>query len=51
MVSAFHLTHPNYIPDDVKKYIDLHFDKPLTTRQGTVYIYFWNSKPSGDDAL
>ncbi|HDQ45039.1 MAG TPA: glycosyltransferase family 39 protein [bacterium] len=51
MVSDFHLTHSNYIPEEVRTYIDTRFEKPLYTGRGTVAVYAWDAETSGENAF
>lgn len=47
LVSNHHFTHPQYVPEPVREYIEKRFGPPQTTPQGTVRIYRWMDGGTG----
>jgi len=41
LVAAYHLKHSNYLPDDVRQYIEEKFQDPYKTKHGTVLVFQW----------
>jgi hypothetical protein len=46
-VAKYHMEHTLIIPQEIRNYLEMHFDEPFRTKNETVWVYHWE-KPAGE---